>query len=251
MPELERVILHRLAELDELVRKAYMDYDFKRVAHTLSNFMNVELSAFYFDIRKDALYCDAPSAIRRRACRTVLDHLFSHLTAWLAPVLCFTVEEVWLSRFPSDTDSVHLRTFPEIPAEWRNEALSEKWKKVRELRRVVTGALEVERREKRIGASLEAAPEVFVSRPDLVEAMKGVDLAEIAITSQAALVEGEGPADAWRLDDVPGVAVVPKLAEGRKCARSWRILPEVGSDPDYPDLSLRDAAAVREYDAQR
>jgi len=251
MPELERVILHRLAELDELVRKAYMDYDFKRVAHTLSNFMNVELSAFYFDIRKDALYCDAPSAIRRRACRTVLDHLFSHLTAWLAPVLCFTVEEVWLSRFPSDKDSVHLRTFPEIPAEWRNEALSEKWKKVRELRRVVTGALEVERREKRIGASLEAAPEVFVSRPDLVEAMKGVDLAEIAITSQATLVEGEGPADAWRLDDVPGVAVVPKLAEGRKCARSWRILPEVGSDPDYPDLSLRDAAAVREYDAQR
>ena len=251
MPELERVILHRLAELDELVRKAYMDYDFKRVAHTLSNFMNVELSAFYFDIRKDALYCDAPSAIRRRACRTVLDHLFSHLTAWLAPVLCFTVEEVWLSRFPSDTDSVHLRIFPEIPAEWRNEALSEKWKKVRELRRVVTGALEVERREKRIGASLEAAPDVFVSRPDLVEAMKGVDLAEIAITSQATLVEGEGPADAWRLDDVPGVAVVPKLAEGRKCARSWRILPEVGSDPDYPDLSLRDAAAVREYDAQR
>jgi isoleucyl-tRNA synthetase len=251
MPELERVILHRLAELDELVRKAYMDYDFKRVAHTLSNFMNVELSAFYFDIRKDALYCDAPSAIRRRACRTVLDHLFSHLTAWLAPVLCFTVEEVWLSRFPSDKDSVHLRTFPEIPAEWRNEALSEKWKKVRELRRVVTGALEVERREKRIGASLEAAPEVLVSRPDGVEAMKGVDLAEIAITSQATLVEGEGPADAWRLDDVPGVAVVPKLAEGRKCARSWRILPEVGSDPDYPDLSLRDAAAVREYDAQR
>jgi isoleucyl-tRNA synthetase len=250
MPELERVILHRLAELDDLVRKAYTDYDFKRVSHTLSNFMNVELSAFYFDIRKDTLYCDAPSALRRRACRTVLDHLFSCLTAWLAPVLCFTAEEVWLSRFPSDEDSVHLRTFPEIPADWRDEALAEKWKKVRELRRVVTGALEVERREKRIGASLEAAPEVFVSRPELVEAMKGVDLAEISITSQATLTEGEGPADAWRLDDVPGVAVVPKLAEGRKCARSWRILPEVGSDPDYPDLSLRDAAAVREYDAQ-
>lgn len=250
MPELERAILHRLAELDALVRGAYVDYDFKRVTHTLSNFMNVDLSAFYFDIRKDTLYCDAPSSLRRRACRTVLDHLFSCLTAWLAPVLCFTMEEVWLSRFPSDVDSVHLRTFPEIPGDWRNEALSEKWKKVRELRRVVTGALEVERREKRIGASLEAAPDVFVSRPDLLEAMKGVDLAELAITSQATLAEGEGPADAWRLDEVPGVAVVPKLAEGRKCARSWRILPEVGSDPDYPDLSLRDAAAVREYDAQ-
>ncbi len=147
MPELERSILHRLAELDELVRKAYTDYDFKRVTHTLSNFMNVDLSAFYFDIRKDTLYCDAPSSSRRRACRTVLDHLFSCLTAWLAPVLCFTMEEVWLSRFPSDVDSVHLRTFPEIPGDWRNEALSEKWKKVRELRRVVTGALEVERRE--------------------------------------------------------------------------------------------------------
>jgi isoleucyl-tRNA synthetase len=250
MPELERVILHRLAELDGLVRKAYMDYDFKRVTQALANFMNVELSAFYFDIRKDALYCDAPSSVRRRACRTVLDHLFNCLTAWLAPVLCFTVEEVWLARFPSDDGSVHLRTFPEIPGEWRNEALSEKWKKIRELRRAVTGALEVERREKRIGASLEAAPDVYVSRPELIEAMKGVDLAEIAITSQAQLIEGEGPADAWRLDDVPGVAVVPKLAEGRKCARSWRILPEVGSDPDYPDLSLRDAAAVREFDAR-
>ena len=250
MPELERAILHRLSELDELVRKAYADYDFKRVTHTLSNFMNVDLSAFYFDIRKDTLYCDAPSSLRRRACRTVLDELFSCLTAWLAPVLCFTVEEVWLARFPSDEDSVHLRTFPEIPAEWCNETLSEKWRKVRELRRVVTGALEVERREKRIGASLEAAPDVFVTNAELAAAMRGIDLAELAITSQASLIEGEGPAAAFRLDDVPGVAVVPKRAEGRKCARSWRVLPEVGSDPEFPDLSLRDAAAVREYDAQ-
>ncbi len=250
MPELERAILHRLSELDELVRKAYADYDFKRVTHTLSNFMNVDLSAFYFDIRKDTLYCDAPSSLRRRACRTVLDELFSCLTAWLAPVLCFTVEEVWLARFPSDEDSVHLRTFPEIPAEWCNGTLSEKWRKVRELRRVVTGALEVERREKRIGASLEAAPDVFVTNAELAVAMRGVDLAELAITSQASLIEGEGPAAAFRLDDVPGVAVVPKRAEGRKCARSWRVLPEVGSDPEFPDLSLRDAAAVREYDAQ-
>ncbi|ABS61910.1 isoleucyl-tRNA synthetase [Parvibaculum lavamentivorans DS-1] len=250
MPELERSILHRLAELDDLVRKAYADYDFKRVTHTLSNFMNVDLSAFYFDIRKDTLYCDAPSSLRRRACRTVLDELFSRLTAWLAPVLCFTTEEVWLTRFPGDEASVHLRTFPETPAEWRDEALAAKWRKVRELRRVVTGALEVERREKRIGASLEAAPDVYVSKPDYVAALKGVDLAELAIASQATLIEGEGPADAFRLDDVPGVAVVAKLAEGRKCARSWRILPEVGTDPDYPDLSLRDAAAVREYDAR-
>ncbi|MCF8469367.1 MAG: isoleucine--tRNA ligase [Parvibaculum sp.] len=250
MPELERVILHTLAELDGLVRAAYMDYDFKRVTHTLSNFMNVDLSAFYFDIRKDVLYCDAPSSLRRRACRTVLDALFSRLTAWLAPVLCFTMEEVWLSRFPADDASVHLRTFPETPSDWRDAALAGKWRKVRELRRVVTGALEVERREKRIGASLEAAPEIHVSVPEFLSALEGLDLAELAITSQATLIEGEGPASAFRLDDVPGVAVVPKLAEGKKCARSWRILPDVGSDPDYPDLSPRDAAAVREYDAR-
>ncbi|WP_420560999.1 isoleucine--tRNA ligase [Tepidicaulis sp.] len=250
MPELERVILHRLAELDELVRRAYNDYDFKRVVHQLTNFMNVELSAFYFDIRKDTLYCDAPSSLRRRACRTVLDALFMRLTVWLAPVLCFTAEEVWLSRFPSDTDSVHLQLFPETPEGWRDEALAEKWKKIRELRRAVTGALEVERREKRIGASLEAAPDVYVSRPELIEAMKGIDLAEISITSQAQLLEGEGPAEAFRLEDVPGVAVVPKRAEGQKCQRSWKILPEVGSVPDYPGLSPRDAEAVREYDAR-
>ena len=250
MPELERVVLHTLAELDGLVRAAYMDYDFKRVTHTLSNFMNVDLSAFYFDIRKDVLYCDAPSSLRRRACRTVLDALFSRLTAWLAPVLCFTMEEVWLSRFPADDASVHLRTFPETPSDWRDAALAGKWRKVRELRRVVTGALEIERREKRIGASLEAAPEVHVSAPEFLSALEGLDLAELAITSQATLIEGEGPASAFRLDDVPGVCVVPKLAEGKKCARSWRILPDVGSDPDYPDLSPRDAAAVREYDAR-
>ena len=117
------------------------------------------------------------------------------------------------------------------------------------MRRVVTGALEIERKEKRIGSSLEAAPEVYVSDPGYLEAMQGVDLAEIAITSQAVLRDGEGPADAFRLDDVPGVAVVPALAQGRKCARSWKILLDIGADPRYPDLSPRDAAAVAEFDA--
>ncbi len=251
MPELERAILDRLVELDALVREAYDDYDFKRIFHALSNFMNIDLSAFYFDIRKDALYCDALSSLRRRACRTVLDELFMCLTAWLAPILCFTMEEVWQARFPSEDGSVHLRLFPDVPAEWRDEALAEKWRKVRELRRVVTGALEVERREKRIGASLEAAPDVYVANADLKAAMAGVDLAEISITSQAALLDGEGPADAFRLGEVPGVAVVPKLATGRKCARSWKILPEVGSVPGFPDLTPRDAAAVTEFDARR
>lgn len=251
MPELERVILHRLAELDQLVRQAYNDYDFKRIFHALTNFMNIDLSAFYFDIRKDALYCDAPSSLRRRACRTVLHELFMSLTAWFAPILCFTAEEVWLTRFPDDEGSVHLRTFPDLPESWIDAALAEKWRKLRELRRVVTGALEVERREKRIGSSLESAPDVYVSNADLKAAMAGVDLAEISITSGGTLIDGEGPADAFRLDDVAGVAVVPKMASGKKCARSWKIMPEVGSVAGFPDLTPRDAAAVIEYDARQ
>ncbi|MBV1887257.1 MAG: class I tRNA ligase family protein, partial [Parvibaculaceae bacterium] len=171
------------------------------------------------------------------------------LTTWLAPVLCFTAEEIWQTRFPSEDGSVHLQTFPEINAEWRNEALSAKWQKVRELRRVVTGALEIERREKRIGSSLEAAPDVYVADSAYVQALAGLDLSEIAITSQSNLLEGDGPADAFRLADVPGIAVVPKMAQGQKCQRSWKVLPEVGSVEGFPDLTPRDAAAVAEFDA--
>ncbi len=251
MSELERVVLHRLSELDELVRKAYCDYDFSRVFHTLSNFATIDLSAFYFDVRKDALYCDRPDSIRRRGCRTVIDQLFHCLTTWLAPIMCFTMEEVWLSRY-GDTDdtSIHLEDFPELPREWRDEKLAEKWQKIRTVRRVVTGALEVERREKRIGSSLEAAPDIYVANSDFRDALADLDLAELVITSQASLIEEEGPSDAFRLDDVAGVAVVPKTAQGNKCQRSWRILPEVGTDPNHPDLSLRDADAVEYLKAQ-
>jgi len=249
MPELEQLILNRLSELDALVREAYRTYDYKRVVATLSNFMNIELSAFYFDIRKDALYCDPISSLRRKASLTVLEALFDTLTAWLAPILVFTMEECWLERHHGTASSVHLRTFPELPREWANEALAEKWQKIRAIRRVVTGALEIERKDKRIGSSLEAAPKVFVSDKALLAAVAGEDLAEIAITSAITVAEGEGPAEAFRLDEVPGVAVVPGLAQGTRCARSWKILPEVGSDPEYPALSPRDAQAMRERKA--
>jgi len=248
MPELERYMLHKLAELDGIVRQAYLDYDFKRVFQALSNFMTVDLSAFYFDIRKDALYCDAVTSPMRQASVSVLDEVFMCLTVWLAPILSFTTEEVWLSRFPSDEGSVHLRTFPNLPAEWRDDALATKWGKVREIRKVVTGALEIERREKRIGSSLEAAPLVYVTDASYLEAMVDIDLAEVVITSQATLAETGAPEGAFTLEDVPGVAVMPELAVGSKCARSWKILPDVGSVPGYPDLSPRDAAAVAEFD---
>ena len=246
MPELERLILNRLSELDAQVREAYKGYDYKRVVAALSNFMNIELSAFYFDIRKDALYCDPISSVKRRASLTVLEALFDTLTAWLAPILVFTMEECWLERHPGDDSSVHLRTFPAVPGQWADAALADKWHRIRAVRRVVTGALEIERKHKRIGSSLEAAPLVFVSDPSLLAALADEDFAEICITSAIEVTAGEGPADAFRLEEVPGVAVVFAPASGKRCARSWKILPEVGSDPDYPDLSPRDAQAMRE-----
>ncbi|MET0438840.1 MAG: isoleucine--tRNA ligase [Devosia sp.] len=246
MPELERLMLHRLAQLDVGVRSAYKEYDYRKVVSLLTNFMNIELSAFYFDIRKDTLYCDPISSVKRRSALTVLDHLFNALTAWLAPILVFTMEECWLERHPGENESVHLRLFPDIPAEWLDDDLANKWQLIRGVRRVVTGALEIERREKRIGSSLEAAPKVFVSDARYIEALEGQDLAEIAITSAIAVSEGEGPAEAFKLDEVPGVSVEPALAEGTRCARSWKVLPEVGSDAEYPDVTLRDAQALRE-----
>jgi isoleucyl-tRNA synthetase len=251
MPELERLMLHRLAELDVLVRQAYAAYDYKRIFAALSSLMTSDLSAFYFDIRKDALYCDPISSTTRKACLTVLDHQFRCTVSWLAPVLCFTAEESWLSRYGANTRSVHLELFPEVPAAWRDDKLAEKWRKVRSVRRVVTGALEIERAQKRIGSSLEAHPIVHMSNEDLFEAVADIDLAEVCITSAATLVEGEGPADAFRLPDVPGVAVVSDLAEGRKCARSWKILTTIGADPEFPDVSPRDAKALREWEAMR
>ena len=245
MPELERLMLHRLAELDELVRESYDAFDFKRIARALIDFANVELSAFYFDVRKDALYCDAPSSLRRRASLAVIRTIFDCMVTWLAPMLPFTTEEAWLSRNPQAV-SVHLEQFAAVSAEWKNEALAEKWKKIRAVRSVVTGALEIERKDKRIGSSLEAAPVVYVADPELLKVLEGQDFSEICITSGITVEAGEGPADAFRLDDAAKVSVVPKLAEGRKCARSWRITTDVGSDAEYPDVSARDAAALRE-----
>ncbi len=244
MPELERWVLHRLHALDGELRKACDAFEFHGFYAALHHFCATELSAFYLDIRKDALYCDRPDALRRRAARTVLDILFDCLTAWLAPVICFTAEEAWTARHGDDAGSVHLRTFPDIPADWRDDALAKKWSKIRALRRVVTGALEEERAAKRIGSSLDAAPSVEAT-PDYVEAMNGVDLAEIAITSAATLVASADPRGAFAMPEVAGVAVTPAPAEHPKCARCWKKLPDVGADPDVPETCGRCADAVR------
>jgi len=250
MPELERLMLHRLAELDGIIREAYAEYDYKRVVAVLSQFMNTDLSAFYVDIRKDALYCEPYSSKKRLAALETIEQIFRCTCVWLAPLVCFTAEEAWLARYASEDGSVHLQLFPKVAEAWRNEALAEKWERIKRVRRVVTGALEIERAAKRIGASLEAAPQVFIADKDLMSALDGVDLAEVCITSGIEVVAGEPPHGAFMLEDVAGVGVVSKPAEGKKCARSWRITKDVGSDPEFPELSARDAKAVREFDTR-
>ncbi|MER9058089.1 isoleucine--tRNA ligase [Mesorhizobium sp. M0213] len=251
MPELERLMLHRLAELDEVVRSGYDAFEFKRITRALLDFMVVELSAFYFDIRKDALYCEAHSSVKRKASVQVVRHLFDCLVKWLAPMLPFTMEEAWLDRHP-DAVSVHLDQFPKIPADWKDEALAEKWRKVRQVRRVVTGALEIARAQKVIGSSLEAVPVVTLDDPALEASIADVDMAEMAITSDLVIVHGKASAGSFTLDDIKGVAVVVEKAEDRglvKCARSWRYTADVGSDPEFPDVSARDAAVLHELKA--
>ncbi|WP_022720722.1 isoleucine--tRNA ligase [Rhodopseudomonas sp. B29] len=249
MPELERLMLHQLAEQSATIRAAYADFDYKTVVASLAAFMNTELSAFYFDIRKDTLYCDPPSSLARKAALTAIDIICDAVLKWLAPVLSFTTDEAWAMYRPDAEPSVHLTLFPLDLGSYRDDALAKKWETIRAVRRVVTGALEVERAAKRIGSSLEASPVIYVADRPLLSTVFDTDLAEICITSNYEVREGEAPADAFRLDNVPGVAVVVELAQGTKCARSWKILSSVGSDPDYPDVTPRDAQALREWKA--
>ena len=229
MPPLERFILHRLWELDGQVRHAYAAYRFQDVWRSVADFCSADLSALYFDVRKDVLYCDGPDNLRRRAGRTVMDLVFERLTAWLAPLAAFTMEEAWTTRFP-EAGSNCLRTMPHTPAGWRNDAEATRWAEIKRVLDVVTGALEVERRDKRIGSALEASPRVFITDPDLLAAFDGVDPAEVFRTSAAELVPAEGPVSAFRLAEIAGVAVEPSPSSGCKCARCWRVLAEVKTE---------------------
>ncbi|MBB1094127.1 isoleucine--tRNA ligase [Rhodopseudomonas palustris] len=252
MPELERLMLHQLAEQSAVVRAAYAEFDYKTVVASLATFMNTELSAFYFDIRKDTLYCDPPSSLARKAALTAIDIICDAVLKWLAPVLSFTADEAWAMVRPDAEPSVHLTLFPLELGAYRDDALAKKWTLIRAVRRVVTGALEVERAAKRIGSSLEASPMIYLPEQFMGDIFD-VDWAEICITSNA-MVEilrdnDTPPADAFRLPELANVAVVVERAQGAKCARSWKILSSVGSDPDYPDVSPRDAQALREWKA--
>ena len=228
MPELERWVLHRLCELDEKVQQGYDSYDFQGVFQAIFTFATVDLSSFYFDIRKDVLYCDGDT-IERRSARTVLNLLFHRLTTWLAPILVFTMEEVWLERYPDKDSSVHLVDIPNTPSEWRDDKLAKKWSIVRNYRRLVTSALELQRVDKVIGSSLEAAPTVHVQDKDALSVLESVPFKDICITSDIKLTSANPPKDAYRSSEIDGAAVDFKKSVGTKCERCWKILPDVGN----------------------
>ncbi|MBS0475719.1 MAG: isoleucine--tRNA ligase [Proteobacteria bacterium] len=253
MPELERYVLALLAKLDATLKQAVDDCDFNTYVRALTDFCNEDLSAFFFDIRKDSLYCDAASDPKRRAYRTVLDTLFHALIRYAAPVLVFTAEEVWGTRYP-EGGSVHLLEWPELlaassdrrpvpdtgqgsssaaaeesqtPDQVRGDELVRKWERLRELRSVATGAMEVLRREKVIGSSLEAELKI-ISRHKHIETWitEGVDVSEICISGPVIVERGTGavPPNEWT-----EVASITRTAN-HKCGRCWRHLPEVSED---------------------
>jgi isoleucyl-tRNA synthetase len=231
MPALERWVLHRLTELDRRIRTAVETYDWTGVYPELHNFCAGDLSAFYFDIRKDALYCDRPDSLRRRACRTVLDHLHRCLTTWLAPVLCFTADEAWCASFGED-DSVHLHTFPVLPEAWHDPQLAADWETIRAIRRRITVPIEDMRRANTLGSSLQASVVLPLSA-DHAGLLTDADWATVAIVS---LVRTEA-------DEAEPAAVIA-LAPGAKCARCWRVLEEVGTQAAHKALCLRCTDAV-------
>ncbi len=231
MPELERWVLHRLTELDALVRSAVASHDWTGVYPAIHTFCAADLSAFYFDIRKDSLYCDRPDSARRRAARTVLDHLHRCLTTWLAPVLTFTAEDAWTARF-GERDSVHLQLFPTLPAGWRDADLAVRWERIREIRRVATTVLEAIRQAGGIGSSLQAKMALALIADD-GQLLSPAAWAEVLIVSDVTIAPHTG-----------GSLAEAALAEGEKCARCWRVLPEVGENPRHPTLCRRCVDAV-------
>ena len=227
MPFPERWVLSRLAELDEQVRKGYAAFDFQGVFSLIFKFVTVDLSSFYFDMRKDVLFCDGNS-LRRRATQTVMDALLCHLTTWLAPILVFTMEDIWQERFPGENNSVHLVDFPDMLADWRQTDIELNMNTVRQVRRVVTAALEVQRQNKVIGSSLEAAPIVHVKNAAICDLLSDIDFNDICITSDLSVTNSPAPSEAFCMNDIQGIAVVFEKAKGKKCQRCWKILPDTG-----------------------
>ena len=245
LPELEKWVLHRIAEMNELHNQCSDNFDFTNFYNQLHNFCSVDLSAFYFDIRKDSLYCDGKSSNTRRSALQVMDKLLSHLLHWLAPVISFTAEEAWQTRYP-EAESIQLSTIPEVPSSWYAPAIGEMWDKVRDIRRVVTGALELKRAEKTIGSSLQAHVDIYLDAAGH-SLLKDMNVADLCITSSANITTDSIPSDAFTMSEVPGVGTLVSLANGEKCERCWKIDPTVGTH-NHPGVCQRcDEVLGRDY----
>ena len=224
MPEIEKYLLHKLWELDQVVKKNIKDFDFHQMFISLLNFCSNDLSAFYFDIRKDCIYCDSQKDNKRKSSRTVLKILFDHLVRWFAPSIVFTAEEAWKSM--GYKESVHLENFLSVNDKFKNEKLSEKWEFIRDIRKVITGALELKRAEKIIGSSLQAKIKLYVSE-EKKKVLDDIDIAEIGIVSSFEISNSKIPQQAFSIENIKDVGVEIELAKGKKCERCWKVLEEV------------------------
>ncbi len=249
LPELEQWVLNRLYEVNQEVKATTQNYDFHQLFTSIHTFASNELSAFYFDIRKDALYCDSQNSPRRQASLIVMDQVFQMIVKWLAPIVSFTAEEAWQMRRSQLKDeemmnlSVHLCEFEELPKQWACPQLAKKWERIRDIRRVVTGAIELDRANKTIGSSLQAAPLLYLSESDK-PVIQEVDLNEICITSQIEILFDKAPDDAFKLEQIEDISVVNEVAKGNKCERCWQVLPEVGELKEYDSLCQRCATVI-------
>lgn len=252
LPELDRWALLRLGELIPRVSRAYEDFEFHTIFHALNNFCAVDLSAVYLDILKDRLYTFRKDSPLRRGSQTVLFDVLVALTKLMAPILSFTAEEIWrmlpdAARREAGTDSVHLASFPEADQKWKDDALAQRWERLLYIRTIVQGGLEMRRREKLIGASLEARVCLVATR-ETYELLRSVDLPTLFIVSQTELelVEAVPTEDMFLSDPGAGFAVRDIVkACGSKCERCWNYRPAVGTFPDHPTLCDRCVEAIR------
>jgi len=218
LPELEQVILHKLYFLSLEIKKSLKDYNFHKLQKELLNFCTLDLSSFYFDIRKDTLYCDDVSSQKRKSCVTLLNIILECLLKWYAPVLSFTTEEITDLSNKNKKISIHEEIFSDLPENWKNETLYKKWEKLLSFRQEVNIAIEEKRSKKIIGSSLEADVKISLSKKDH-EILNSVDAEELFITSNVTKTTQ---------DDIKDKLIVSvKKAEGTKCSRCWKIVPSV------------------------
>ena len=235
MPELEKWVLHRLKELDLSLKKAIDSYTFQAFYSELNIFCSSDLSAFYFDIRKDSLYCDNAQNKVRRSARTVLYEVFKCLTAWLAPVICYTAEEAWLAHKGNENeDSIHLKQFPEISQNWINNEINDKWQKIRKIRKFINAALELARQEKIIGSSLEAKIVIYMQDSKYNSLLESIDIEEISIVSKVEIIKGNIIEEAYKEDNIEGLGVLVSAAAGKKCARCWKVDEKIDNSLEDP-----------------